>query len=63
VTAAAIAEGLAHFLSDPDRARSAGEQARASERLYSRDRFAAEWADIFSAGEHAVPSPVRVRSS
>ncbi|HKC56973.1 MAG TPA: glycosyltransferase family 4 protein [Vicinamibacterales bacterium] len=63
VTAAAIAEGLAHFLSDPDRARSAGEQARASERLYNRDRFAAEWADMFSAGEHAVPSPVRVRSS
>src|SRR5258705_484034 len=28
VTAAAIAERLAHFLSDPDRARSAGEQAR-----------------------------------
>jgi len=63
VTAAAIAEGLAHFLSDPDRARTAGEQARASERLYNRDRFAAEWADIFSAGEHTVPSPVRVRSS
>ena len=63
VTAEAIAEGLAHFLSDPDRARSAGEQARASERLYNRDRFAAEWADIFSAGEQAVPSPVRVRSS
>jgi glycosyltransferase involved in cell wall biosynthesis len=63
VTPAAIAEGLAYFLSDADRARSAGEQARASERLYNRDRFAAEWADVFSAGEHAVPSPVRVRSS
>ena len=63
VTAASIAEGLAYFLSDPDRARSAGEHARASERLYNRDRFAAEWADIFSAGEHAVPSPVRLRSS
>ena len=63
VTSAAIAEGLAYFLDDPDRARMAGEQARASERLYNRERFAAEWADIFSASSHAVPARVRAHSS
>src|SRR5262249_26281536 len=39
-TAEAIAEGLEYFLSDPDRARRAGEAARASERVYNRSRFA-----------------------
>lgn len=63
VTAEALAEGLAHFLSDPDRARRAGEQARASERTYSRDRFASEWADIFSAGDHAVHTRMPVQAS
>jgi glycosyltransferase involved in cell wall biosynthesis len=62
VTPAAIAEGLAYFLCDPDRVRGASEQARASERLYNRERFAADWADIFSAGEQALPSPARVQS-
>jgi len=59
----AIADGLAYFLSDPDRARAAGEQARASERSYNRDRFAGEWADTFSAGGHAIPTPAHVQHS
>jgi glycosyltransferase involved in cell wall biosynthesis len=63
VTAAAIADGLAYFLSDPDRARAAGEEAHASERTYNRDRFAAEWADTFSAGGHAIPTPAHVQHS
>jgi glycosyltransferase involved in cell wall biosynthesis len=63
VTADALAEGLAYFLADADRARRAGEEARASERAYNRDRFVAEWGDIFSAGAAAVPAPVRVQSS
>jgi glycosyltransferase involved in cell wall biosynthesis len=48
VTPDAIAEGLVYFLSDPDRARRAGDEAMASERAYGRDRFSAEWADVFS---------------
>ena len=63
VTAAAIAEGLAYFLSAPDRARAAGEQARASERTYNRERFAAEWADTFSAGGLVIPTPAHVQHS
>ncbi len=56
VTPAAIAEGLIYFLSDPARARRAGDEARASERLYTRDRFASAWAAVFSA-EERVPTP------
>jgi glycosyltransferase involved in cell wall biosynthesis len=63
VTAAALAEGLEYFLSDPERARRAGEQARASERAYSRTRFASEWADVFAAGTTLVPSTVRTQPS
>jgi len=47
VTPAAIAEGLLYFLSDPARARRAGDEALASERAYNRDRFAAAWAEVF----------------
>ena len=63
VTPAAIAEGLVYFLSDPARARRAGDEALASERVYNRDRFAAAWAEVFSAEQDVRASPVRVRSS
>jgi glycosyltransferase involved in cell wall biosynthesis len=60
VTPEAIAEGLVYFLSDPARAQQAGDAAMASERLYSRDRFSAEWAAIFSARQDARTSPAHV---
>jgi glycosyltransferase involved in cell wall biosynthesis len=63
VTPEAIAEGLAYFLSDPARARRAGDEAMASERLYSRDRFSTEWAEIFSAEQDVRTEPVQARSS
>ena len=63
VTAAAIAEGLEYFLSDPEGARRAGEEARASERAFSRTRFASEWAEVFAGGTSLVPSTVRTQPS
>jgi glycosyltransferase involved in cell wall biosynthesis len=57
VTPEAIAEGLVYFLSDPARAQRAGDEARASERLFSRDRFSTEWASVFSAGQGVRTSP------
>ena len=63
VTVPAIAEGLSYFLSDPDRARRAGELARASERVYNRERFSSEWADIFSAGNQVVTSAAHAQPS
>ena len=62
-TADAIAEGLAYFLTDPDRAVRAGEEARASERAYNRPRFASEWAEVFSVGTDLVGSTVRTPAS
>jgi glycosyltransferase involved in cell wall biosynthesis len=47
VSVDALVEGLEFFLSDPERLRRAGEKARASDRLYSRERFAAQWAEEF----------------
>jgi glycosyltransferase involved in cell wall biosynthesis len=55
-SAEAIAEGLAYFLGDPQRARRAGEAAAASERTFSRDRFIDLWSTVFS-------SPARLSSS
>jgi glycosyltransferase involved in cell wall biosynthesis len=63
VTAAAIAKGLEYFLADPDRARRAGDEARTSERAYSRSRFASEWAKIFSVRTDLAGSTVRTRAS
>ena len=64
VTAEAIAEGLVYFLSDPARAKRAGDEAmaRRSQSAYSRDRFSAEWAEVFSAEQHLRTAPVHVRS-
>ena len=63
VTASAIAQGLQYFLSEPERARRAGEEARAWERGFSRSRFASEWADVFAAGADLVASTVRTQPS
>jgi glycosyltransferase involved in cell wall biosynthesis len=63
VTPEAIAEGLAYFLSDPDRASRAGDEARASERAYNRARFTAEWADVFADTARAVASVVHTQPS
>jgi glycosyltransferase involved in cell wall biosynthesis len=62
-TASAIAEGLEYFLSDPERARRAGEEARAWERAFSPSRFASEWGDVFASRTDLVASPVRTQPS
>ena len=62
-SAAAIAEGLEYFLGDPERARLAGTEARASQLAYNRGRFAAEWAEVFSARTDLVGSTVRTQPS
>jgi glycosyltransferase involved in cell wall biosynthesis len=63
VSAAAIAEGLEYFLSDPERARRAGEEARAWERAFSPSRFASEWGDVFASRTDLVASTVRTQAS
>ena len=63
VTAESVAEGLAYFLVDPERTRRASEQARDSERAFSRSRFMAEWAEVFAAHGAAVASPVHIQPS
>ena len=63
VTASAIAEGLGYFLSDPERARRAGEEARAWERAFSPSRFASEWGDVFASRTDLVASTVRTQPS
>jgi glycosyltransferase involved in cell wall biosynthesis len=63
-TAAAVAEGLEYFLSDPDLARRAGEEARASEeRAYSRSRFESAWGEVFAVRTRVIPSTVRTQPS
>jgi len=62
-TALALADGLEYFLTDPERARRAGEEARAWERTFSRSRFAAEWADVFAAHPPLVASTARPQPS
>jgi glycosyltransferase involved in cell wall biosynthesis len=62
-TAAAIAEGLQYFLADPERARLAGTEARASELAYNRGRFAAEWAEVFSVSTDLVTPTVHTQPS
>jgi glycosyltransferase involved in cell wall biosynthesis len=63
VTASAIAQGIDYFLSDPERARRAGEEARAWERGFSRSRFASEWADVFASRADLLASTVRTQPS
>ncbi len=63
VTASAIAAGLEYFLSDPERARRAGEEARAWERAFSSSRFASEWGDVFASRTDLVASTVRAQPS
>jgi glycosyltransferase involved in cell wall biosynthesis len=62
-TAAAIAAGLEYFLSDPERARRAGEEARAWERAFSPSSFASEWADVFESRTDLVASTARTQAS
>ena len=47
VSVEGLVEGLEYFLSDPDRLRRAGERARMSDRIYSRERFAEAWSGEF----------------
>ena len=54
VSVEALLEGLEYFLSDPDRLRRAGERARASDRVYSRERFAAAWSEEFGMMQNAM---------
>jgi glycosyltransferase involved in cell wall biosynthesis len=63
VTPASIAEGLVYFLSDPERARRAGDQALESERIYNRDRFSAAWAEVFSAEQDMRTSRLHTQPS
>lgn len=58
-TVDALADGLRHFLTNPDAARRAGELAHLAERAYSHDRFASAWREVFSEGA-AHPAPVVV---
>ena len=51
MTVDALAEGLEYFLSDPDRLQHASIRARASARDYSRERFAAAWAEEFGVSD------------
>jgi len=55
-SAEAIAEGLEFFLSDPRRVESAGRCARESARLFSREAFAAAWADEFGLEPAQLPA-------
>jgi glycosyltransferase involved in cell wall biosynthesis len=50
VSAAALAEGLAYFLIDPERQAAAGDAARASLERFGRDRFAREWMTLLAGG-------------
>jgi glycosyltransferase involved in cell wall biosynthesis len=50
VSAAALAEGIEYFLTDPARLERAGRAARVSADRFSRERFADAWWDIFSGG-------------
>ena len=47
VTAEALADGVAYFLSDPERLARAARAARDSLARFSRDRFAVAWWSIF----------------
>jgi hypothetical protein len=62
-TALALAEGLQFFLTDSERARRAGEEARAWERTFSRSRFAADWAEVFAGHPDLVASTARPQPS
>ena len=58
-TAGALAEGLAYFLEEPNRARQAGESARQSAARFDRGRFERAWAEVFSVemkGQPASPA-------
>jgi glycosyltransferase involved in cell wall biosynthesis len=54
VSVAALVEGLDHFLSDPERLRRAGERARVSDRIFSRERFASAWCEEFGVPAAAM---------
>jgi glycosyltransferase involved in cell wall biosynthesis len=62
-TAEAIAEGLEYFLSDPERARRAGDAARTSQLIFGHARFRSEWAEIFSLHGNVGRSAVRTQPS
>ena len=52
-TAEALAEGLAYFLSDPDRLERAGRAARESVPRFGRERFADGWWSVFERAASA----------
>lgn len=56
VSVEALVEGLAYFLESPARRRAAGLAARESDLTYNRQRFTAEWGDVFGI---AVPQTTR----
>jgi glycosyltransferase involved in cell wall biosynthesis len=47
VSVRALAEGISYFLSNPERAEKAGQAARLSAELFSRERFIEAWKDVF----------------
>jgi glycosyltransferase involved in cell wall biosynthesis len=49
VSAEALADGLEHFLADPERARRAGAAARLSAARFTREQFAEAWWDVLEA--------------
>jgi glycosyltransferase involved in cell wall biosynthesis len=63
VTPQEVAAGLSYFLEDTNRARLAGEAARASERAFNHARFSAEWGEVFSVGQSAVVATAHTRPS
>jgi glycosyltransferase involved in cell wall biosynthesis len=62
-TVEAIAEGLEHFLADPEGARRAGEEARSSQLAFGRVRFRSEWAELFSLPANLRGSTVHTQPS
>jgi glycosyltransferase involved in cell wall biosynthesis len=62
-TVEAIAEGLEYFLTDPERARLAGEAARTSQLVFGRTRFRSDWAEMFSLHTNLGRSAVRTQPS
>ena len=49
LTAGSLAEGLRYFLAEPERARKAGQAARASSIRFSRSEFDRGWQSVFEA--------------
>jgi glycosyltransferase involved in cell wall biosynthesis len=63
ISVEAIAEGLQYFLTDPERARRSGEEARASQLSFGRARFQSEWGEVFSCPVNLGGSTMRTQTS